>query len=609
MSIKSLSPRPIELLVPARDAEIGIEAIRHGADAVYIGASDFGARHQAGNSVEDIARLCEFAHIFGARIYVTVNTILYDEELSEVETLIHRLYDAGADALIVQDMALLRMNLPPIDLHASTQMDIRTPEKAAFLGGVGFSQLVLARELSLDEIRAVSQSTQATIEAFVHGALCVSYSGCCYASEFCFDRSANRGRCAQFCRHSFNLLDATDHVIVCNSYLLSLRDMNRSHSLEDMLDAGVSSFKIEGRLKDLAYVKNLTTYYRNQLDEIIARRPADFCRASIGHIESHFTPNPSRSFNRGFTEYFLHQRTAVQSFESPKSRGQYIGNVQKVEARRLMVQLETPLHAGDGLCYINGRGMLEGFRVNKVEGSYVYPATMPTIDVGTPLYRNQDIEFDKLLAHPSAERKIAIHIALKTTNDGFSLVLTDETGLGVDCPIPSAHQLANTPQRDNLLRILGKLGNTPFVATSISLPEENYFLPSSLLTQVRRKATDELLSLRLKHHIRRQRKPEASIPYLTDTLDYTANVSNRLARQFYKDHGVQTIAPAMEVQKPARPVLMECKHCIRFALGYCSKNGKALPFPESLSLQSADGRRFPLRFDCHRCVMQVLPPL
>lgn len=603
------SPRSIELLVPARNVEIGFEAIRHGADAVYLGASDFGARHQAANSVADIARLCAFAHIFGARIYVTLNTILYDSELPEAEALVWELYEAGVDALIVQDLSLLKMNLPPIDLHASTQMDIRTPDKARFLSDAGFSQLVLARELSLADMQAISCATDACLEAFVHGALCVSYSGRCYASEFCFNRSANRGRCAQFCRLAFNLLDADGRVIERNKYFLSLRDMNRSQSLEAMLDAGISSFKVEGRLKDMAYVKNITAYYRLQLDAIINRRPNDFCRASRGSVLLEFQPNPERSFNRGFTEYFLHQRTDVSSIDSPKSRGQYLGRVAHIGRNWLDIDTPHQLSAGDGLCYTTSAGNMEGFRVNRVEGNKVFPAQMPHLSAGTRLYRNQDQAFDRLLARPSATRKLKVDIVLSLTSEGFCLTFTDETGLTAAHNIDFEHQISQRPQRDNMIQNMQKLGNTPFEAASVSLPDADYFLPASLLADARRMVSERLIALLRDNHQRRQRMPLQASHYVEKSLNYSANVANSEAASFYKEHGVETISPAFELQQPREAVLMECRHCLRYVLGFCSKQGKRLPYREPLQLQMSDGRCFPLQFDCARCEMHVLKPV
>lgn len=383
--------RQIELLSPARNADCGIEAILHGADAVYIGGPSFSARAAAGNSVEDIARLCRFAHLYGARIYITLNTILHDDELSEAERMVHELYQAGVDALIVQDLGLLRLDLPPIALHASTQMDNRTPEQARRLEALGFSQIVVARELSLTDIRAISQATPLPLEAFVHGALCVSYSGQCYASQYCFGRSANRGCCAQFCRLAFDLVDSEGRTVIRDKHLLSLRDMNRLNSLEAMMDAGVSSFKIEGRLKEAGYVKNVTAAYRQAIDKILERRAADYCRSSYGRSTLTFTPQPEKSFNRGFTEYFLHdRRTPMHSFDTPKAMGEAIGEVNRVERRAFTIHPAKPspssdgeICAGDGLCYIDPDGHLQGFRVNRVDpDGRILPATMPPFAKG-----------------------------------------------------------------------------------------------------------------------------------------------------------------------------------------------------------------------------------
>lgn len=415
-------PRKIELLAPAKNLECGIAAIDHGADAVYIGAPRFGARAAAGNSLEDIAALVAYAHVYNARIYVTVNTLLHDEELADTEQMIWELYRIGVDALIVQDMALTGMNLPPIPLHASTQMDNRTTQKVKFLAEAGFRQVVLARELSLKDIHTIHQACpEVALEVFVHGALCVSYSGQCYVSQACFGRSANRGECAQFCRLSFDLVDADGKRIVNNKHLLSLKDLNQSEELEQLLDAGASSLKIEGRLKDVAYVKNVTAYYRRKLDAIFHRRP-EYRPASSGRVRLDFTPQLDKSFSRGFTHYFLFDRPRdVASFDTPKSLGEEMGTVKEIRGNYLTVAGVKPFHNGDGVCYLDEAGKLQGFRINRVENNKLFPQEMSRLKPRTVLYRNFDQEFDRILSRKSADRKIGVSLVMSENNFGFKI--------------------------------------------------------------------------------------------------------------------------------------------------------------------------------------------
>lgn len=606
--------RRIELLAPARTADIGIEAIRHGADAVYIGAPRFGARAAAVNGIDDIRRLCEEAHLFDARVYVAFNTILYDDELADAERLIHRLYEAGADALIVQDTAVLGMDIPPIALHASTQMDVATPGKAAFLERAGFSQLVLARELSLAQIRAVRAATHVELEAFVHGALCVSYSGRCYASCACFGRSANRGECAQFCRLPFDLVDAQGRTLQKERHLLSLRDMNRSASLEEMMDAGISSFKIEGRLKGMDYVKNITAYYRRAIDAVLARRTDDYERSSHGSSELRFEPRAEKSFNRGFTDYFLHGRNRIDSFESPKSRGEYVGTVAAAGRRSFtLADAAVQLHAGDGLCYIDEAGRMQGLRVNRVEGREVFPAKMPyRMPAALRIYRNQDYAFVRLLEGPTAERRLRLRWELEATDDGFVLRAVDETGRLAEVSEASPLDEARTPQDENIRRVLSKCGDTPFRVEGVSVTMQGHrFLPASRLAEARRKAVAALLHAHAASYVRPSRAAAClgSADCGAMRLGYEANVANRAARAFYAAHGATDIAPAFEKADPkGEVVLMTCKHCLRYALGACprERHGRATTWSEPLFLRLADGRRFPLRFDCRRCEMQVL---
>lgn len=607
----NIQKRKIELLAPARNLECGIEAINHGADAVYIGAPKFGARSAAGNSLADIATLVEYAHLFNVRIYVTVNTILKDAELSETEEMIWQLYNAGVDALIVQDMGITQLNLPPIPLHASTQMDNRTVEKVRFLSNAGFRQVVLARELSLDEIRKIHEACpDVALEVFVHGALCVSYSGQCYVSEACFGRSANRGECAQFCRLPFSMVDEDGKVIVRNKHLLSLKDLNQSSILESLLDAGATSLKIEGRLKDVTYVKNVTAAYRQKLDEIFCRRK-EYVRSSSGDTVLDFTPQLEKSFNRGFTHYFLHGRTPdIASFNTPKSLGEEMGTLKEQYKKYVTVSGVKPFHNGDGACFIDEQGCLQGFRINKVEGNKLFPAgAIPRIKPKTPIYRNYDQDFEKLLTRKSAERKIGVDWILSETAFGFALTVSDEDKNSVTLSFPvEAKEKARTSQHDNLCSQLKKMGNTPFRTRSVVIQcSEEWFIPSSLISDWRRLATDRLVALR-RINFRRELqvwKP-TNHSYPTSSLTYLGNVMNGKAEKFYQEHGVCNIAPAYEKQAPDNATLMFCRHCLRYSMGWCPTYQRVRsPYREPYYLVSNDGKRFRLEFDCKRCQMKV----
>lgn len=604
-----IKPRRIELLSPAKDLNCGIEAINHGADAVYIGAPKFGARAAAGNSLNDIRALCEHAHLYNARIYVALNTILREEELPEAEKLIWDLYQAGADALIVQDMGITRLNLPPIPLHASTQTDNRTPEKVRFLEAAGFTQVVLARELSLNEIRQISEQVSVPLEVFVHGALCVSYSGQCYLSAALSGRSANRGECAQYCRLPYSMVDANGTEIVHDKHLLSLKDMNRSDQLEALLDAGVSSLKIEGRLKDVTYVKNITAYYRKKLDAILSRRP-EYIRASAGKSSYEFEPVAEKSFNRGFTPFFLHERTKdITAFNTPKSLGEPIGTVKELKGNSFTIAGVKQLNNGDGLVFFNSRGELEGFRVNRVEANRVFPLDMPDIKPKTPLYRNFDQVFEKQLAKPSAERKLTVKIEFLDNSFGFTLVMEDETGARVMLTEPFNKELARRDQQDNIRTQLSKLGNTPFEASEVHIGmSENWFVPSSLLADMRRKTVEKLQSdrmIRYRRELSRKVEPAEELPFPERQLTYLGNVSNSRAAAFYKAHGVEAIADAFEL-KPEREVpLMFTKHCLRYSMGWCPTYQKQKsPYKEPYYLLYKD-TRLRLQFDCKRCQMLV----
>ena len=609
----------IELLAPAKNLECGIEAIRHGADAVYIGAPKYGARAAAGNSLDDLRQLAEYAHLFGAKVYVTLNTIIYDDELTEVEDLVWELYRIGIDALIVQDMALLTMKLPPIELHASTQTDNRTPEKVRFLYENGFSQVVLARELSLQDIEAIHRACPVPLEAFVHGALCVSYSGQCYASQACFGRSANRGECAQFCRLPFDLVDADNRIIERGRYLLSLKDMNRSAHLEAMMDAGVRSFKIEGRLKDVSYVKNVVAYYRQAIDAILTRRP-EYARASQGVSTYTFIPQLDKSFNRGFTDYFITgERSEVYSFATPKAVGEPVGYVNEVGRGYVTVLSTQTFHNGDGLCFIDDQGQLRGFRVNRVEGTRLYPKDMPRmLRVRTPLFRNYDQEFERLLSRPSAERRIPVDILLRDTPQGFSLTMTDEQGGELTVNLVRDKELARSEQRAGIENQLSKLGGTIFVARNIKIEfSDNWFIPSSILADLRRTVVEEKTASlsRKERTCERSEEKQSSIDCgavsssrgrVSGPLTYLSNVANHRAMDFYRACGAEDVAPAYELSAPRKATLMFCRHCLRYAMGWCPhRGGKPSPYREPYTLVSADGKRFALTFDCKECVMLV----
>lgn len=603
----------IELLAPARDLETARQAILHGADAVYIGADRFGARAGASNPVEDIRILCQEARLFRVKVYVTLNTILRDDELETTQRMAWQLYEAGVDALIVQDMALLQMDLPPIALHASTQMDNRTPEKVAWLRDLGFEQVVLARELGLDDMAEIHRRVpQVSLEVFVHGSICVCYNGQCYASQHLFGRSANRGECAQFCRMPFDLVDADGRVIEEQRYLLSMRDMNRSAHLEQMMDAGVRSFKIEGRLKDIPYVKNVVAYYRQALDSIFERRP-EYGRSSSGRSVFGFRPRPEAAFNRGYTDYFLHGRTSdLCNPITPKSMGERVGVVKDLRRDCVIVAGSAAFQNGDGLCFLNDDRRLEGFRVNKAEGNHLYVRQLPrSLRRGMPLWRNQSMQFDAEMARPTAVRKLSLSWVLDEAPDGFMLTARVEDGRTVSRSFTYDKEPARTPQTENIERQLSRLGDTVFQAERVEIRlTDNWFLPSSVLAGWRKAVVEELQQSR--SSLERKTAPLRQISQTTDfllprVLTYQGNVANRLARRFYERHGVEHVEPALEV-KPRETSsdlqLMTCRYCILSQLGHClRKNPPRWAVP--LSLRLADGRRFRLQFDCKNCRMNV----
>ena len=651
--------RTIELLAPAKNLACGIAAIDHGADAVYIGASRFGARQSAGNSVEDIHELCEYAHRFGATVHVTINTIIYDSELEETIALVRELVEAGVDAFLLQDMGLMsevkKIVPETVALHASTQCDTRTWEKASWLSQQGFDRVVLARELSSEEISGIHKHLpDLELEAFVHGALCVSYSGICYASQYCFGRSANRGACAQFCRLAFDLKDSDGKTIEHQKHLLSLKDMSQIDNLETLMRSGACAFKIEGRLKDINYVKNVVSAYSQRINEIIGKYPKEFCRASLGRVQYTFTPDLKKTFNRGYTNYFLNGRQPdIFSPDTPKALGEYVGRVKEIRRDSFNVAGTATFANGDGLCFLEGgqvgenssgqvesgrnsinpSTVLQGFRVNRAVGNRLYPFKMPKgLKPGMALYRNQDQSFDKELSGTTAVRKIPIGMRFGLTNDGFKV---DANITSLDqrrTAITFAHQLAQKPQHDNIVRQLSKLGNTVYECSEIDIEDgvDSYFIPSSILAELRRKVVEQLdtqvqqMKRVVTHRqtndkgqgIRKRQQFSLVNPSQYNELPYLYNISNDAARKFYEYQGLSKSESAFECQQSngvrqggeADLLLMQCRHCIRYSLGYCVKRGGKSPkWHEPLYLELSDKRRFRLEFDCKNCQMNVLP--
>lgn len=608
--------RNIELLSPAKNLECGLAAINHGADAVYIGAPLFSARAAAGNSIADIETLVKYAHRFGAKVLVALNTILTDAQLKDAEKLIKQLYNIGADALIVQDMGILKLDIPPIAIHASTQTDNRTVEKVQFLQDVGFSRVVLARELTLNQIKEIHQKTEIELECFIHGALCVSYSGQCYISEAMKGRSANRGECAQYCRLPYNLTDANGKELIKNKHLLSLKDLDLSEHLEELIDAGVTSFKIEGRLKDADYVKNITAFYRKKLDAILAQR-TDIQKSSSGKTTFFFEPNPEKSFRRSSSDYFFDGRKTEQTkLDTPKSLGEEIGRIISIGSNFLEIDTEKEIHNGDGFCFLDKKGVLQGFRVNKAlpspqgEGLGVrfFPAEMPFIDKGTLVHRNQDHEFDKILSGKTSERKIGIDIEFSETENGFSIKMTDEENISVSTDFPTEKQPAKNAEtaNQNITNQLSKLGNTTYEAKKVDAKTtSNWFIPASLLNDWRRQTIDLLDIEREKLYKREFRKPSVEGTKFPETkLTYFGNVINAKSEAFYRQFGVQEIVPGFEARAESNVPLMYCKYCIKHAMGWCPKDGYKATFKEPLFIQNGN-EKFRLEFDCKKCEMLI----
>ncbi len=585
--------RRLELLAPAGNADIAMEAILHGADAVYMGASSHGARRSAANTIDDVHRVVDFAHIYHAKVYVTVNTIVYEKELKLVERLISDLYKAGVDAIIVQDMGILRMDIPPIELHASTQCDIRTPEKARFLQDVGFSQLVLPRELTLEEIHKISEAVSVPLETFVHGALCVSYSGRCHASFATCGRSANRGECAQLCRLPYTLTDSEGKVISRDKHLLSLRDLNTLDILPRMIEAGASSFKIEGRLKEAAYVKNTVAAYRKALDSFIGQNSDKYCRSSYGTSEITFAPELSKSFNRGFTHYFIDKRRplGIISPDTPKSLGEVIKDV-------------SQLNNGDGISFFDSKGQYSGAMVNGVQGRKIVTAKPVDIPKGAAIHRTFDRVWDKELQRQTASRKIGVSFIL----DNAGLSATDERGCCIRIPLDCTRDKANRTQ--DYSPIFAKLGNTPYrLASFKSELDPSVFIPAGQMTELRRKAMaalDEANKTTFPYNYRRKENLDAR--YFSEALDYRDNVANSLAEKFYREHGVKKIERALEATgktKGKKIRLMTTRHCILRELGLCKKEKGLGKYSEPIVLQSGKDK-FNLEFNCKDCEMHVI---
>ncbi|MBO4382378.1 MAG: U32 family peptidase [Bacteroidales bacterium] len=598
----------IELLIPARDLASGQVAINHGADALYVGAPRFGARQAAGNTLEDIEQLIQYAHLYGSKVYVTVNTLLFDREMEDARRLIWQLYEMGADALIIQDLGLLKIDLPPIALHASTQCHNNTLERILFLEKLGMKRAILARELDVEAIRQIRAHSSIELETFVHGALCVSYSGQCYISLMMTGRSGNRGECAQICRTCFDLQDANGKVLVRNKHLLSLRDMNRSAHLQQLIQAGITSFKVEGRLKDVNYVKNITAFYRKSLDKIL-ESGTDFSRSGSGKTTFFFDPDPEKSFNRGFTSYFLgEKREKIASFDTPKAMGQKIGALRQDAGGKIFYDGKETLVNGDGLCFVNAQGELEGFTVNGINGNRIVPHKPLSPFKRVDLYRNVDKVFEKRLAGKTAERKIAVDMTFFENEQGFGLQLCDEDGVCVASTVAAEKMRAEKPDvaEQQMHMSLSKLGGTPFALRNLTIEARGYFLQAAISNKLRSQAVEQLSAARVQHF-----RPEPSMREyqpmpMFDNADYKRNITNEFHRSVYEDFGAQSVEYGLDKTLDFKgKELMVCKYCIRYEIGACSKQkGRgALALP--LYLQN-DRHRFRLDFDCRNCVMKVV---
>jgi putative protease len=599
----------LELLAPAKDLDHGTAAINHGADAVYIGAPKFSARKAAGTDLHQIETLARYAHLYSARVYVALNTILYDSELEEAQKLITDIYNAGADALIIQDMGILEMNMPPIPLFASTQTHNTTPEKVLFLEKVGFKRIILARELSIDQIKEIHQNTHVELESFVHGALCVSYSGQCYMSHSVCGRSGNRGECAQPCRSAYNLWDANGNMLVKNKHLLSLKDLNLSDSIPELVQAGITSFKIEGRLKDITYIKNITSYYRYSIDSFLNNN-SNYQKQSSGKCFFDFTPDPNVTFNRGYTQYNLHGRKEkLSSFHTQKSLGKQVGKIIKLKGNGFIYEGEK-LNNGDGICFFSPKNELLGFNVNMVEKDVIFPSNSEGLSEGAILFRNFDINFENSLKKSSGNRRIQVDMLLEGNEKAISLTMKDENGFTSIVTKNLEGIIAENPNKaiSMLKSQLEKLGNTPFISNSINFNINPIpFLPVAQINELRREATDELVKERLaKYEKISQEKQVNDYPYPAENLDYKANISNTLAEKFYKRHGVKTFTPAFEIdQNIPEKIVMITKHCIKYQMDACPRYNGKTAINEPLTLKD-NNNTYQLKFNCKDCVMYVI---
>ena len=606
--------KKIEILAPAKNLFQGMAAINAGADAVYIGAPQFGARSNATNSLEDIAEMVKYAHLFKAQVFVVINTILYDNELDLCKKLIYQLHDIGVDALIVQDMAIMEMDLPPIVIHASTQANNRDPKHVKFLKDAGMKRVVLARELNLDQVREISEATDVELEFFVSGALCVSFSGNCYMSVANGERSANRGSCAQNCRLPYQLIDGTGKTLIANSHLLSIKDLDLSDQLPNLIEAGVTSFKIEGRLKDLVYVKNNTSYLRKKLDSFLENNTDKFEKASSGRTFYNFEPAMDRSFNRGYTDYFVNKRKEkIGSWESPKSQGQLIGKLLEIKANGYVIENYEKLNNGDGLFFVNENGEPDGTQVNIIVNDLVVPNTFKSLAVGTIMYRNSDAEFNKMVEKEnSAVRKIGVSLQFTEIENGFQLLAVDEDGHQSVGTFQSSKELAKSQESviPNIKKNLAKTGNTPFVVDNIEIAfSNNWFLPISKVNEIRREVLEQLVDIRVKEYHRETFQIiKTDHPYPVTTLDYTFNVSNKMARAFYKRHGVTEIEKAFELQwDPGKARVMTTKYCVKYELGKCARFQRETmgeKLVEPLTLKHGENE-YKLKFNCKPCEMEI----
>lgn len=602
----------LELLAPARNADQGILALKCGADAVYMGASRFGARQAAGCDLADFERLAREARLWGAKVYATLNTIVYDAELEDARRLAWDLSGAGVDALIIQDMAYLELDLPPLPLHASTQAACDSPGKVAFLAGQGLTRAILARELSLDEIRAIHAASDIELEGFVYGALCVGESGQCYLSGAICDRSGNRGECAQPCRAPWNLVAPGGRVLMRDAHLLSIKDLDLSDHLEELAEAGLTSFKIEGRLKDADYVKNVVSHLRRRLDAVLDRRP-EWARASLGRATHAFAPDPAKTFQRGHSTYRLQgERQPMGNPETDKHLGEFAGTVRSIQADRLVLDRKAELHPGDGLAFVDG-AEAAGTVVNAVEGSQVFVQDPSRIRPGTRLHRNMDLHWLKALRGAKVERRIPVTASLVFTEGAVTLRLEDEAGFGAEARAQGEFGPARDPgaAARAIREALERMGDSPFVLAG--LEAETRFVPVSRLNALRREATAALEELRRAPRSRQAPRPaSAPAPLPATDLDFTWNVANRAARAFYERAGARVLEPAAELQSDLRGrVVMTTRHCLRYELGWCAIHPNAEPWKEMaepvgpLFLENGP-TRLECRFDCARCRMELI---